>query len=49
MEIPVVLKHISFWRTPEMTLINCEINLMLNWSANCVTVDSVAGKEQQGQ
>ena len=26
----------NFGRTPEMPLINCEINLILTWSANCV-------------
>ena len=30
------LKYLSnFWRTLEMPLINCEINLILTWSANC--------------
>ena len=30
------LKYLSnFWRTLEMTLINCEINLILPCSANC--------------
>ena len=24
----------NFWRTLEMTLINCEVNLILTWSAN---------------
>ena len=33
----VLLKHLSnFWRTLEMSLINCEINHFLTWSANCV-------------
>ena len=33
----VPLKYLSnFWRTIEMPLINCEINLILTWSANCV-------------
>ena len=33
----VALKYLSnFWRTLEMPLINCEINLDLNWSKNCV-------------
>ena len=33
----VPLKYLSnFWRTLEMPLINCEINLILTWSANCV-------------
>ena len=26
---------IPFWRTLEMSLINCENNLMLTWSKNC--------------
>ena len=38
-EIIVPLKYLSkFWRTLEMSLINCEINLILAWSANCVIV-----------
>ena len=38
-EIMVPLKYLSnFWRTLEMTLINCEINLILTWSANCVII-----------
>ena len=33
----VALKYLSnFWRTLKMPLINCEINLDLNWSKNCV-------------
>ena len=32
-EIMVPIKHLSnFWRTLEMTLINCEFNLILTWS-----------------
>ena len=35
----VPLKYlINFWRILEMDLINCEINLDLNWSENCVIV-----------
>ena len=31
------LKNLSnFWRTVDMPLINCEINLILTWSKNCV-------------
>ena len=31
------LKYLSnLWRTYEMFLINCEINLILTWSAHCV-------------
>ena len=40
-EIMVPLKHLSnFWRTLEMPLINCELNLILTWSANCVMVSA---------
>ena len=36
-EIMVPLNYLSnFWRTLEVSLINCEINLILTWSANCV-------------
>ena len=31
------LKHLSnFWRTLDIPLFNCEINLILTWSKNCV-------------
>ena len=37
----VPLKNLSnFWRTLEMPLINCEVNLILNWCANCVIVST---------
>ena len=40
-EIIVPLKYLSnFWRTLEMPLINCEINLILTWSTNCVIVST---------
>ena len=38
-EIMVPLKYLSiFWRTLEMPLINCEIELILTWSSNCVII-----------
>ena len=38
-EIMVPLKYLSnFWRTLEIPLINCEVELILNWSANCVII-----------
>ena len=41
-EIAVLLKYLSnFWKTLEMPLIICEINLILTWSANC-TIVSIA-------
>ena len=37
----VPLKYLSnFWRTLEMPLINCEVNLILTWSENCVIVST---------
>ena len=38
-EIMVLLIYLSnFWRTLEMPLINCEVNLILTWSSTCVFV-----------
>ena len=40
-EIIVPLKYLSnFWRTYEMPLINCEVNLILTWSKDCVITSS---------
>ena len=37
----VPLKYLSnFWRTLEMPLINCEVNIILTWSSTCVITDS---------
>ena len=37
----VLLKYLSnFWRTLEMPLINCEVNLILIWSKHCVITNS---------
>ena len=39
-KIRVLLKYFTnFWRTLEMTLINCDINLILTWSARCFIID----------
>ena len=36
-EIAVPLKYLSnFWRTLDIPLINCKINLILTWSESCV-------------
>ena len=40
-EIIVPLKYLSnFWRTLEMPLINCEVNLILTWSSSCVIIST---------
>ena len=37
----VPLKYLSnFWRTLEMPLINCQVNLILTWSSTCVIIAS---------
>ena len=37
----VPLKYLSnFWRTLEMSLINCEVKLDLTWSSTCVITNS---------
>ena len=45
-ELMVPLKYLSsFWRTFEMPLINCEVELILDWSENCIiTSISVANQ-----
>ena len=36
-DIVVPLKYLSnFWKTLDITLINCEVSLILTWSENCV-------------
>ena len=38
-EIIVPLKYLSnFWKTLEIPLINCEVELILTWSADCVII-----------
>ena len=35
-EIIVPIKYLSnFWKTVDMSLINCEANLILTWSSTC--------------
>ena len=38
-EIMVPLKYLSnFWRTIEISLINCEVELILTWSLGCIII-----------
>ena len=42
-EVVIPLKHLSnLWRTLNIPLINCEIELILTWSKNCVLADMTA-------
>ena len=44
-EIMVPLKYLSnFWRTLEIPLINCEVNLILTWSSTCVITNSTGAR-----
>ena len=39
-KVVVPLKHLrNFWRSLNIPLINCEVELILNWFKNCVTID----------
>ena len=45
-EITVPLKYLSnFWRTLEMPLINCEVNLILTWSSTCVIASVIVANQ----
>ena len=45
-EIMVPLKYLSnFWRTLEMPLINCEVNLILTWSSTCVIASVIIANQ----
>ena len=42
----VPLKYLSnFWRTLEMPLINCEVNLILTWSSTCVIASVIIANQ----
>ena len=39
-KVVVPLKHLSnFWRSLNIPLINCEVELILTWFENCVLID----------
>ena len=39
-KVVVPLKHlINFWRSLNIPLINCEVELILTWLKNCVLID----------
>ena len=41
-EVVIPLKHLSnFWRSLNIPLINCEVELILTWSKNCVLADMI--------
>ena len=45
-EIMVPLKYLgNFWRTLEMPLINCEVELISTWSVNCLIIYTDVAKQ----
>ena len=43
-KIAVPLKYLSnFWRSSEMPMINCKVELSLNWIENCVLATAAIG------
>ena len=46
-KVRVPLKYLSnFWRTLEMPLINCGINLILTWSNRCFIIDNLIASQE---
>ena len=47
-KVIIPLKHLSnFWRSLNIPLINCEVELILTWSKNCVLAD-MATRDAEG-
>ena len=47
-EVVISLKHLSnFWRSLNIPLINCEVELILAWSKNCVLFDMTLANHPQ--
>ena len=41
-KIVISLKHLSnFWKSLNIPLINCEVELILTWFKNCVLIDKL--------
>ena len=48
-EVVIPLKHLrNFWRSLNIPLINCELELILTWSKNCVLADITVRAAQGG-
>ena len=46
-KVVIPLKYLSnFWRSLNIALINCEVELILSWSKNCVLADMTARPAQ---
>ena len=48
-EVVIPLKHLSnFWRSLNIPLINCEVELILTWFKNCVLIDKLTRDANYG-
>ena len=48
-KVVILLKHLSnFWGSLDIPLINCEVELILTWSKNCVLADMTVRAAQGG-
>ena len=48
-KVVIPLKHLSnFWRSLNITLISCEVEVILPWSKNCVLADMTVRVAQDG-
>ena len=48
-KVAIALKHLSnFWKSLDIPLINCKVELILTWSKTCVLADMTARAEQGG-
>ena len=48
-KLVIPLKYLSnFWRSLDIPLINCEIELILTWSKNCILGDMTTRNAQDG-
>ena len=48
-KIVIPLKHLTnFWRSLDILLINCEVELILTWSKNCVLINKLTADADYG-
>ena len=48
-KVAIPLKHLSnFWRSLNIPLINCEVELILTWFKNCVLIDKLTRDADYG-
>ena len=48
-KVVILLKHLSnFWGSLDIPLINCEVELILTWSKNCVLADMTIRAAKDG-